>query len=511
MNPTNKKAPGARGVQQQIRPFAVQLKNGVSAQRVERPVAPPAYRPQPRSLQPARPRAVPTAPPVYKPQPAHAAAQAKAYARPPLANAPKTAPAHPAAPPVYRPQPLPRVLQRKPAHVVAAQANAAVARHVTPQPPPVYRPIPVPRVLQTKTVCRPESAAACAQLKGVARVAPTAYSPAAQPRPPHAHTPWAPLPCAPSRPAVVIQRMRSESESDEEPETKSTKSTKTTKRKTVVELKPRITKKTKKEEEEPSFFDGYNKEVTKAVKKGKVRITQNVHDPEEDEEPTSSQKAVIEMQLGEIKKTKKLPTNRDNIGGIGENDYKRSLKTQRIDFIDLNSVKNKNFDGLDFIIADKAKPFVQNKLHLTVSNTTYKSEFDNAEGDAEKFLKWLLLREGEKQKKFRKKLKAFANLHDIGPLKTLVQYYEDDGNLLDQTFETVNEDIVSHVASHIQYPVPTDIAEKYKKKKEYKNIVSPMSHNTDWYTATHSKCSYRECKTMTKQERQDLEDGDFKG
>jgi hypothetical protein len=57
VNSTNKKSPRARGIPQpfnhtagqvtQTKPVVAQLKTGVSAQSVKRPVAPPVYRPQP--------------------------------------------------------------------------------------------------------------------------------------------------------------------------------------------------------------------------------------------------------------------------------------------------------------------------------------------------------------------------------------------------------------------------------------------------------------------------------
>lgn len=57
MNSTDKKSPGARGIPQpynhtagpvtQTKPVVAQLKTGVSAQSVKRPVVPPVYRPQP--------------------------------------------------------------------------------------------------------------------------------------------------------------------------------------------------------------------------------------------------------------------------------------------------------------------------------------------------------------------------------------------------------------------------------------------------------------------------------
>lgn len=94
MNSTNKRPSGATGTPQpskpqpgrapQHKPVVAQLKNGVPAQSVKRPVAPPVYRPQ------AKPVSV----------------QAKTAVSSQIKG-------RPAAPPVYRPQPVPKVLQTK--------------------------------------------------------------------------------------------------------------------------------------------------------------------------------------------------------------------------------------------------------------------------------------------------------------------------------------------------------------------------------------------------------------
>lgn len=142
MNSTNKKSPGARGIPQpfnrqaghapQHKPVVAQLKRGVSAQSVERPVAPPVYRPQaaPKAIQPkianAAPlRKTPLAPPVYRLQPVPKVLQSKtAY----VAQPPRQPPA---APPVYRPQPVPKVLQSK----ISPQGAVAVTTRPNPVRP----------------------------------------------------------------------------------------------------------------------------------------------------------------------------------------------------------------------------------------------------------------------------------------------------------------------------------------------------------------------------------------
>jgi|GEM_PF-4427263 len=108
MYQTKKKSPAAHSLPQQFkppmrdaaqsRPAVAQLKNGVSAQSVKSPVAPPVYRPQVKPV----------------------AAQAK------MAGAAQMK-THPPTPAVYRPQPVPKVLQSK-------TAGAAV-----PQPPVASR------------------------------------------------------------------------------------------------------------------------------------------------------------------------------------------------------------------------------------------------------------------------------------------------------------------------------------------------------------------------------------
>ena len=84
MNPA-KKSPGARHISStfrkmdqapQIKPGVAQLKTGISAQSVKRPVAPPVYRPnittpnvaQPKMANGVVNRKLPVAPPVYRPE-----------------------------------------------------------------------------------------------------------------------------------------------------------------------------------------------------------------------------------------------------------------------------------------------------------------------------------------------------------------------------------------------------------------------------------------------------------
>ncbi|PYS24148.1 MAG: hypothetical protein DMF72_06350 [Acidobacteria bacterium] len=111
------KKPAARRLQ--FKPAIAQLKTGVSAQSVKRPLAPPVYRPQ------ATPNAA-------QPKMSHDAVNRK-----PLA-----------APPVYRPQPTPKALQTKKSLIQSPQADQT-RRH--PVAPPVYRP-EAKKLIQPKAV-----------------------------------------------------------------------------------------------------------------------------------------------------------------------------------------------------------------------------------------------------------------------------------------------------------------------------------------------------------------------
>lgn len=64
-------------------------------------------------------------------------------------NQPQTANSQrkPVAPPAYRPQPVPKVLQRKALNTPAAAAE----KPARVSAPPVYRPLPTPKILQRKT------------------------------------------------------------------------------------------------------------------------------------------------------------------------------------------------------------------------------------------------------------------------------------------------------------------------------------------------------------------------
>lgn len=155
MNSTDKRQAGARGVPQtfnlqagnavQNRPVVAQLKTGVQAQGIRRPVAPPAYRPQanPVCVQaklagPSQSKNPPAAPPVYRPQPVPKVLQSKsAPVAPPKAGQP---PRHSITPPVNRPLPK-KIMQPKTAGSQGPKNPSATQPH---------RPQPAPKVLQLK-------------------------------------------------------------------------------------------------------------------------------------------------------------------------------------------------------------------------------------------------------------------------------------------------------------------------------------------------------------------------
>jgi hypothetical protein len=118
MNSNNKKGPGARGVAQpfnrqaghapQLKPVIAQLKTGVSAQSLKRPIAPP----------------------VYKPQPQQKVAQAKTSVALAKAAVSTQGVKRPIAPPVYRPQQIPKVLQTMTATPHRSRSGPAPRRPV---------------------------------------------------------------------------------------------------------------------------------------------------------------------------------------------------------------------------------------------------------------------------------------------------------------------------------------------------------------------------------------------
>jgi hypothetical protein len=130
-----------------MKSVVAQLKIGMSAQGVKRPIAPPVYRPQPppkvmqgKMRYGAANRKPPVAPSVYRPQQAPKVLQTKRSAgQSPQAG---QAPRQPVAPPVYR-------RQKKP---VVAQAKAANPCQIktSPTAPQPYRPQRTPKVLQAK-------------------------------------------------------------------------------------------------------------------------------------------------------------------------------------------------------------------------------------------------------------------------------------------------------------------------------------------------------------------------
>src|SRR5438132_1466088 len=119
MNSTNKKEP-ATGIPQpfnrqaghapQPKPVVAQLKTGVIAQSVKRPIAPPVYNPQPR--------------------------QKVAQAKTPVALAKAAVLTQgvkrPIPPPVYRPQQIPKVLQTKSASPQSSRSGQVLRRPVAP-------------------------------------------------------------------------------------------------------------------------------------------------------------------------------------------------------------------------------------------------------------------------------------------------------------------------------------------------------------------------------------------
>lgn len=157
----------------QTKSATAQQSTPVQAHRA--PAAPPAYRPQPApqvlqrkmaggqkqsGASPARP--MPVAPPPYRSQPTPRVLQKKASTtQPPSKNQTNRAPV---APPAYRPQPVPKVLQRKSAIGQSSKAGAAMSdarqRKVTPTAPPAYRPNPTAAVLQrNKSAAQPQTSA----------------------------------------------------------------------------------------------------------------------------------------------------------------------------------------------------------------------------------------------------------------------------------------------------------------------------------------------------------------
>lgn len=130
----------------QATPALAQLKSVVSAHRVMRPVAPPAYQPQPapRVLQRKMATGVPNRQP-------------------------------PVAPPVYRPQPVPGVLQTKTSLPPNAHAGQAPRRPVAP---PVYRP-EAKKIVQPKAISAPRPTAASARAQALPKAQP--HRPQAKP------------------------------------------------------------------------------------------------------------------------------------------------------------------------------------------------------------------------------------------------------------------------------------------------------------------------------------------
>lgn len=146
----------------QPKPVVAQLKTGVSAQSIKRPIAPPVYRPQatPSAAQPkmangAVNRKPPVAPPVYRPQQVPRVLQTKSSSAqgPQKGQAPRPA----VAPAIYRPEQQ-RTAQPK-------MASAAQAR-TPPKAPPVYRPQPkqvntqsrLPVQMKSQPFARPQRA-----------------------------------------------------------------------------------------------------------------------------------------------------------------------------------------------------------------------------------------------------------------------------------------------------------------------------------------------------------------
>lgn len=157
MTPANRKSTGARGIPEpfnrqagrvrQFKPVVAQLKNGVSAQSLKRPVAPPIYRPratpntaQPKMANGAVNRTPPVAPPVYRPQHVPKVLQTKTASAQSLQVG--RSPRSPVAPPAYHPE-AKKTLQRK----------AVSQFRESPTATPVSR-------LERKGIAKPKMAAA---------------------------------------------------------------------------------------------------------------------------------------------------------------------------------------------------------------------------------------------------------------------------------------------------------------------------------------------------------------
>lgn len=151
MKSTDKISSGASGISQQfnrqagqapqLKSVVAQLKTGVSAQSVKRPVAPPVYRPQatPKPAQPKMAQAAwnhmsPKSPPVYRPQPTPQVLQTKAATKqhPSVSQTNRV----PAAPPAYRPHAIPKALQTKAEVKSVAPLNRPALRTYASNPAP---------------------------------------------------------------------------------------------------------------------------------------------------------------------------------------------------------------------------------------------------------------------------------------------------------------------------------------------------------------------------------------
>jgi len=163
MNPTNKNPKGARGIPQAFnwqeghapssKPVVAQLKRGVSAQSIKRPVAPPAYRPQ-------------TMANAAQPKMPNAAVNQKSVG----------------APPIYRPQPVPKVLQTKSSPAQSSRAGQAPRQSVTllvdrqmaraaqpdrsPKSPPIHHPHRQVSLVQRQAAARGVVQRVCATCGG---------------------------------------------------------------------------------------------------------------------------------------------------------------------------------------------------------------------------------------------------------------------------------------------------------------------------------------------------------
>jgi hypothetical protein len=256
---------------------------------------------------------------------------------------------------------------------------------------------------------------------------------------------------------------------------------------------PKVSRKQRKWKKHKKTVNEFATEVQSTV-----RSNQEVHYPSSPESDYNSSQDEMLTAIHEYQEEKKkIDTQKNVIGFMGECDIKNSYIADSVEYVDLNEFKM-NCPGLDFIRDDDTKPFVQSKLHLW-SVDSYKGDLKKSSAAALGFAEFLFSKKKgapEMRHKLDKKGKAWKN----APINALMKLANDESRR-DEKGEDL-DDAVGIIHAGMTYPIDSGCK---KIPKEHKHLVEYRSHDKEWYDKVMHGSAYR----VQKEKDEDGSDGEY--